>query len=214
MNEYIYKLGVSRDWQIQDVYGLDREMLDFIPQPVKAVIVLFPCTISKIRTDANDEKEPESVADDLFYTHQLSRNACGTGMFPFHTLYLQLNDLIFYTVALVHGILNNLKDIKLKDDSIIRNYYDKAKDLTPEERGKLLDSDKSFASCHEEFAQEGQTSAPNRNDAVFYHYVALTCASNGDLMELDGSKKKLVQHGKTNPKDFLYDAAEVCKKVH
>lgn len=37
-------LGVPSDWQIVDVYGLEPDLLATVPQPVLAVMLLFPVT--------------------------------------------------------------------------------------------------------------------------------------------------------------------------
>ncbi len=38
----MYKIGVPRTVALQEVYGLDEEMLAFLPQPVLALLVLLP----------------------------------------------------------------------------------------------------------------------------------------------------------------------------
>lgn len=114
LNKYIQKLGVSSDWSVTDVIGLDPELLDWIPKPVKAFILLFPISESvsfsrfilfffwawylplfpqyeKHRSDEDSRLKanpPADLPDDLFYMKQTIHNACGT-------------------IALVHSIANN-----------------------------------------------------------------------------------------------------------
>lgn len=68
------------------------------------------------------------------------------------------------TIALVHSILNN-SDIKLSD-GILKSYLEKSKDLSPEERGKILEADPAFTTTHQSLAEEGQTATPNIDDKV------------------------------------------------
>lgn len=42
LTKYIRKLGVSPEWSVTDVLGLTPDMLQWIPRPVKAFILLFP----------------------------------------------------------------------------------------------------------------------------------------------------------------------------
>lgn len=44
LTKYIHKLGVTNDWALTDVVGLEPEMLEWIPKPVKSIILLFPCS--------------------------------------------------------------------------------------------------------------------------------------------------------------------------
>lgn len=215
LNKYLVNIGVTEAYQLVDVYGLDDEALSFIPKPVKALILLFPMTgkliahlkISLLFTswnfsdnyEAHRKKEEETlsgnlppVPENLFFMRQFVSNSCGT-------------------MALIHAVLNNLKTIDLKDGSVIKNFYEKAKGLTPEERGKLLEEDTSFIDIHQAIAAEGQTDAPPSDEAVNNHFIALVNVGN-ELFELDGRKNFPVSHGVTNEDKFLADSVGVCKE--
>lgn len=47
LSKYIHKLGVSPLWSLTDVFGLEPDQLEWMPKPVKAVILLFPDSVSK-----------------------------------------------------------------------------------------------------------------------------------------------------------------------
>lgn len=123
---------------------------------------------------------------------QLIQNSCGT-------------------MALIHSVLNNLKVIDLKEGSVIKNFYDKAKDLSVEERGKLLEQDQNFISIHQALAVEGQTAAPPSDAIINNHFIALVNVGD-ELFELDGRKNFPIAHGATKDDTFLNDAARICKE--
>ena len=42
MNQFLHKMGMPKLWAMTDVYGLDDMLLDMLPQPVVALMLLFP----------------------------------------------------------------------------------------------------------------------------------------------------------------------------
>jgi len=193
MSKYIHKLGVSPSWSLVDVLGLDAELLAITPQPVKAVILLSPCSENyENNWKELDEKlkaNPPTIPDGLFHMKQCIHNACGT-------------------IALIHGIANNA-DVELVDGGILKNYLDVARDLDPEKRGALLEGDSAFTEAHQALAQEGQTDAGS-GDKVNFHFTVLV-NYNDEIYELDGRKSFPVSHGSTTASTFFEDAAKVCK---
>ena len=193
LTKYIHKLGVSSDFSLTDVIGLEPEMLEWIPQPVKSIILLFPTSeaYEKHRSEEHERlvADPEKYPEDLYFMRQLTHNACGT-------------------VALIHSVANN-KDITLSD-GVLKNFLESSQDLTPEERGKALENDEYFTADHQALAQEGQTVA-GLEEKVYHHFISLI-NKNGVLYELDGRKSFPIKHGKTSEETFVKDAANVCKE--
>lgn len=135
---------------------------------------------------------PPKVPANLFYMRQYVHNSCGT-------------------MSLIHSIFNNLNSVELKEGSVIKNFYEKVKDLTPEERGKLLEHDKAFIDVHQDLANEGQTAAPSSEAPINNHFIAFVNVG-GELFELDGRKNFPISHGVTKDESFLFDAAKICNE--
>ncbi|KAF7286046.1 ubiquitin carboxyl-terminal hydrolase [Rhynchophorus ferrugineus] len=199
MNKFIHLLGVPEKWNIVDVYGLDGDALAWIPRPVVALILLFPCS-DKFYEHAKQEAESikekgQILSDDIFYMKQYVSNACGS-------------------IALIHSIANNAEKLELQD-GIFKTILKDSKNLTPEQRGEMLLKVNSnseaykLIAAHQELAMEGQTEA-NPDEKVNHHFVAFV-EKDGHLYELDGRKDFPINHGPTSQDTFLEDAAKVCK---
>eukprot|EP00057_Strongylocentrotus_purpuratus_P001967 XP_003723577.1 PREDICTED: ubiquitin carboxyl-terminal hydrolase [Strongylocentrotus purpuratus] len=94
-------------------------------------------------------------------------------------------------------------------DDTLKSFYEQTKDMTPEERGKKLECNESISHAHGESAQEGQTEAPQAEEDVCPHFIALV-EKDGCVYELDGNKKFPINHGPIQ-EGFLKSAAKVCK---
>lgn len=115
------------------------------------------------------------------------------------------------TVAMIHAVANNTDSIQLKEGSFLKKFLSETSNKTPEERAVALECDDGICTTHDQVAQEGQTSAPNLEDKVDYHYVAFV-ECGGNLFELDGRKSSAINLGQTTKEHFLKDAAKECQE--
>lgn len=195
MNSFLKKLGVPADWEINDVFGLDPELLLMVPQPCLALMLLFPVT-EKYHEFSRQQEEAMrgvEVSDKLYYMKQTISNACGT-------------------VALMHSVINNVIGEKIRlEAGPLKTFVEATLSLSPEERAVKLEADDAICSSHDSAAREGQTRAPDRDERVDYHFVSFVPVG-GNLYELDGRKSGPVIKGKTSEENFLSDAAAACKE--
>jgi len=190
MNKYIWKLGVSKDWNFTDIYAMDDEVLQTIPSPVLAVVLLHPSKDKEVKQPSGDGVE---AVGDVMLIQQTIGNACGT-------------------VAILHALVNNYKALDLDKSEYLKGLYAKLKSLNPEERAKVLEEESELSCAHEETALQGQTAAPDANEDSELHFVTFV-HNEGKLFELDGRKKAPTSHGATSDASLLKDTASVIKKV-
>ena len=195
MNSFLAKLGVPRDWEMCDVFGLDPELLLMLPQPCLALMLLFPVT-EKYHEFSREQEEAMrgvEISDRLYYMKQTISNACGT-------------------VALMHSVINNVigDQISLQDGPL-KTFVEATLSLSAEERAVKLEADDAICECHDRAAREGQTRAPDRDERVDYHFVSFVSVE-GHLYELDGRKSGPIKKGKTSSETFLSEAAAACKE--
>ena len=195
MNSFLRKLGVPGDWEINDVFGLDPELLMMLPQPCLALMLLFPITDKYEEFSRREEEAMKGVGvpEKLYYMKQTISNACGT-------------------VALMHSVINNVIGGKIRlEEGPLKTFVEATLTSSPEERAVKLEADEAICSCHDSAAREGQTRAPDRDDRVDYHFVSFVTVDR-NLYELDGRKSGPVDKGKSSAESFLSDAAAACKE--
>ncbi|KAF7356731.1 Ubiquitin carboxyl-terminal hydrolase [Mycena venus] len=206
LNSWSSKAGlVTTLVEFGDVYGLDESLLAMVPQPVKAVVLLFPISKeSETRREQEDAEikskgQPE-LDPTIFWIKQTISNACGT-------------------MGLIHAIANS--DATLEPGSPLAKFIDQCQDKTPEERAKLLETTPLFADIHAQAATSGQSAVPTNLDTDL-HFTCFVAApspagptDDGPSMrvvELDGRRDGPIDRGKCT--DLLTDAAKIIREQY
>ncbi|WVZ74367.1 hypothetical protein U9M48_022565 [Paspalum notatum var. saurae] len=193
MNQFMRGLGVPEGGvQFCDVYGLDDELLAMVPQPVLAVLFLYPLTSLDEKEESDASAASAAGGKDLskkvYFTKQTVGNACGT-------------------VGVIHAIGNATSQIKLVEGSYFDRFYKQTADMDPVQRAAFLEEDDEMEDAHSVAASAGDTDA---NVDVNEHFVCFSCV-DGELYELDGRKSQPTSHGPSSPETLLQDAAKVIK---
>lgn len=197
MNEFVQRLGSPALATFHDVFGLDEDLLAMVPQPVLAVLLLFPITEQSEAADADEIKKLAArnaelgISKQVYFVRQTVGNACGT-------------------IGLLHALLNNAEVLPPAEGSYLARFREKTAAMNPMERAHFLEEDRELEGAHESAASGGDTEAPNRNDPVNLHFVCFV-EKEGTLYELDGRKPLPIPHGPSSPSTLLQDAAEVIK---
>ncbi|CAO3593839.1 unnamed protein product [Absidia cylindrospora] len=195
----IHDHGVDPKWSYTNVYGFDPELLAMVPQPVKAVIFLFPITeaYEKYRLEQEQrilDQHPNVVAETqhVHFFKQTISNACGM-------------------IGLLHSLANNHPNTcSAGTSTLFPTIINDTKAMTPAERATYLEGCEALAKVHADGAQEGQTEAPSLEEQIYLHFICYVDIG-GDLYELDGRQSFPVNHGKIQD-SLLEDAAVVMRK--
>ena len=201
LNSYISKLGFDTSkYQFVDVFSTEDWALDMVPQPVAAVIMLYPITEPQEAYRAREKSETipnQTVSDKVWFTAQRIGNACGT-----------------------IGILHALANISTSDTECIKKgswldrfYASCPRSLSPADKAAVLENDKEIETMHDNATADdaNQTGRGELDDDVNTHFVALVSVDGG-LYELDGRKVAPIRHGSTEESTFLKDACGVVDK--
>lgn len=201
ITEFASKIGLNvSECGFYDIYGLDDELLMMVPQPVLAVLLLFPITKESEeaakKADAEGAASQGPVPPSLYYMKQTISNACGT-------------------IAMLHSLGNNRDKLPIDSESFLDKFFSSTATMTPEERGTFLEAPPEGApdieEAHKESAEKGDTEAPDLDAVVDLHFVCFV-EKDGNLYELDGRRVGPVNHGPCNAETLLQDTAKVVKK--
>ena len=179
-----------------DIFGLDRVLLNMIPEPCAGVILLFPCT-ENIYQARRAEKErilanPTSPATQkAYHVKQVAEfgNACGT-------------------IASVHALINGatVYNKENQSGSALQEFRDGNANASPVDRGRALLKTSALRSSSDQSASHraAQTACPDRHGPdLDHHFVAFSPipVDGGEdddhihVVQLDGTKIKPVDHG-------------------
>jgi len=187
-NQFLTSVGVPPTWAFTDVFGLDDELLDMVPQPSIALILLRP---SSAKTQYVSQ---EAKHENVFFLKQVHAldDACGT-------------------IAIIHAIANNIQALALQDGPL-KTYFQKTKELDSQHKGDQLAANKEIYQLHTHHAVQGQTAVPEAGVSVKHHFICFT-EIGGNVYEIDGGKPTPICHGPSTP-SLLKRAASIIKEKY
>lgn len=190
LSAFAHRAGLPPAWAFADCYGLDDELLAFVPQPCLAVILIFPWDAAAVAArDRAMAAKSCAPPEGLYYMEQRVGEACGT-------------------IAVIHAVLNNAARVGLAHGPLY-DFWVQTRGLDKAARGLALARCTALEQLHAHEAAGGQTAPVARTE---HHFICFVC-HDGRLYELDGSRptKLPICHGATTPDTFLHDAAQVIK---
>lgn len=187
-NALAHKLGLSPVLSFQDVYSItDPELLAFLPQPVLALIMLFPITDSYEEYRKQQDKAIANDSDGAVWFKQTIGNGCG--------LY-----------ALLHVLANLPRDFIVGNLTLNKNLLLQiSPDMSVEEVSRLVELLEQNIQLDSNYGSQGQTEAPAASENTEYHFITYVRGADGHLYELDGRRTGPVDLGESSDKHILND---------
>ena len=200
-NDYFHSIGMKPDVYFKEVISLvDISSFLSISGPLLGLILNFSREEMTKEEKEKEKNKYKTISDVPYFmkqTHELD-NACGL-------------------IAALH-VMANCKNGKMEfnSDSVLENFYKKAKNLTPIERAHLLENDEKFKKAHKHFSDKGQTDIKKevKNDYVG-HYIGFVNIG-GKLVEFDGIRDcpRIIKEG-IDDKNFLdLTLEEILRRIN
>ncbi|SGZ46476.1 CIC11C00000005370 [Sungouiella intermedia] len=193
-NALAQQLGLSPVLSFQDVYSItDPDLVAFLPQPVMALIMLFPITESYEAYRKQQDETTSNDSDGAIWFKQTIGNGCG--------LY-----------ALLHILANLPRDFIVTNLMLNKNLLlQLSPDMLVEEVSKLVELLEQNIQLDSNYGSQGQTEAPAAADNTEYHFITYVRGADGHLYELDGRRTGPVDLGPSSDPHILNDSKLVEK---
>ena len=192
-NNLCTKLGFDTNKHgvvFQDLFAMEDWAYEMTMPP--HVGVLMCIDFDKVAGKENDNSTPkDQVPADLFYMHQISKNACGS-------------------VGLYHILGNARSKYPFEEGSVLDNFF-KTDRSDWKSNADQFHGDKALKSQHQVSVK--QTTLGGDENEVFCHFIAFV-EHNGIVWELDGRKKGPICRGATTYQSFLSDVGGIVKKEY
>lgn len=164
-DKFAYNLGLLKSYSFNDIFSIDDpSLLDFLPRPMVAIILLFPIQNTKPSLSSSSSSQSSTTKESTpIWLKQNFQNACG--------LY-----------ALLHILINN-KHL-LQKDSILYDFLQQNNTLSSDQIDKFIIS---FTNkFNQDFNESsGETTNPNPEDEIDLHFISFI-SFKGKLWEMDG----------------------------
>lgn len=194
--ELAHTLGLSPVLGFHDVYSLtDPDLAAFLPQPVLALIVLFPISADyevdrKVSPGPNLPKNPN-----ILWFRQTIKNGCG--------LY-----------ALLHA-LSNLSGDFIIEDLVLNKILlvNLSENISDERTSKLIEQLEQTIQLDKNFGLKGQTEAPEADYDVQFHFITYVKGSDEHIYELDGRRDGPIDLGASDADESLLSNGKVAQRL-
>lgn len=171
-------LGLSSLLGFHDVYSIsDPSLLAFLPQPIYAVILLFPLTedYELYRKTQDSSLDLLEGSEAVNWFKQTIKNGCG--------LYALLHILANVNKSLV--VENSPLDTFLSE--LKAQGGPKASNV--DEYSYLIQNLEKSIRLDDNFGSQGQTQAPAAQDDINFHFITFLKGQDNHMYELDGRRK-------------------------
>lgn len=202
LTDFARALGMPTALSFCDVWS--AELLDLVPAPRHAVLLLFPLTpalrspgtfggVSPSIAAAGSPTKGAATLPPLFI-RQTIPNACGT-------------------VALLHALLqtNLTSKFPAREGSALARLGSAMRGKTAVQCAEMLEKNSELDTVQKEFALRGQTAPPAPGEKIDLHFLCFV-EKDGALYELDGRRDAPVKRGETTAANLLQDACKVVQE--